>query len=45
MDENKTVEEVIVAHRSCSDHAAILNGAGEYWNFSFMWLALYPNVY
>jgi hypothetical protein len=44
MDENKTVEEVIVMYRKYSDDAAKLNGAGEYWNWSFMWLCLYPYV-
>jgi hypothetical protein len=44
MDENKTVEEVIIKHRRYSDDAAKLNGAGEYWNWSFMWLCLYPYV-
>lgn len=44
MDENKTIEEVIVAHRMHSDDAAVLNGGGEVWNWTFMWLAIYPYV-
>jgi len=42
MDEHKSVEEVICAHRLHSDDAAILNASAQVWNYTFMWLCLYP---